>query len=481
MTFRVITGSTYQGGTKLDGDNPKEGTSHPTDLSARDLSQRNPSPRMQTLPPARNGRDHFSQGGELAPIAQLMERLESLSFTFEALNAGSRTYAAEAVLETLARMERRDLQALAAIEAFASALKTVSQHLAGLRNAVHATAHETAAAMEHIGGRLSLLDSRNGMANDDEQGLALAGIAERLTGIEAKVGEPVIVDNFDYGRLAETLDAIARRVSRIEKKVGEMPAGQAGDQAPATALLETIARRLSRLEQKVDRAPAGEGAADLGPVTSALGTIARRVSRIEKKVDEPAAPAAAPLDVAPIRSALETIARRVSRIENKIDEPAAPPSVELDAGPINEALEAIVQRVAEMERKVDAGADGSSIATCLLIVAERLSRIEAAFAQAPTAPVAAVAETAVPDAVPESVLPAPAAPAETVAPAAPVAIIATEAPPAIIAEHAAELPQDASAAPAESPAGQDRAADEAVGARQRVDLLLEQVFRVLSR
>lgn len=92
----------------------------------------------------------------------LLERLETLSFTFEALNAGSRTYAAEAVLETLGRMERRDLQSLAAIEAFASALKTVSQHLAGLRNAIQTTAHDTAHGFHVISERLDLLENQLG-------------------------------------------------------------------------------------------------------------------------------------------------------------------------------------------------------------------------------------------------------------------------------------------------------------------------------
>jgi hypothetical protein len=452
MTFRVITGNTYQGGSKLDGDNQKDGQTRPTELSSR----------RQVVPSTQSDLDQFPQGGELAPIAQMMDRLEALSFTFEALNAGSRSYSAEAVLETLARMERRDLQALAAIEAFASALKTVSQHLAGLRNAVHSTAHETAAAIDHISNRLNALDGRNGMVGDGNQATALIGIAERLSGIEAKVAEPVVFDGFEDSRLAETMDAIARRVSRIEKKIDENPVGLPNGTAPDMAVLETIARRLSRLEQKIEQNPVGEGG-----VTTALETIARRVSRIEEKVEQSAAAAAPALDVTPINAALEIIARRVAHIEKKVEEPADLSSTNLE--PINAALGGIAQRIVEIEHKIDGEADGSSIAACLMIVADRLSRIETAFSDITAESVLAIdpAWIVEPAALTKDV--EPAAVAKGVEPAA----VAESAEPAAVAESVE------SAAPTTSAAR--NAPDEGVDSRQRVDLLLEQVFRVLSR
>ena len=55
-----------------------------------------------------------------------------------------------AVLGILARMEQRDLQALSTIEALARALKTVGQHLAGLRHAVQASTRDTAAGFAPV-------------------------------------------------------------------------------------------------------------------------------------------------------------------------------------------------------------------------------------------------------------------------------------------------------------------------------------------
>lgn len=395
MTFRVITGNTYQGKTKVEGaDKLKE-------LATRQVE---PSPRTQSP---------LTQPLEAAPVGQLLDRLEALSFTFEALNASSRTYAAEAVLETLARMERRDLQALAAIEAFASALKTVSQHLAGLRNAVQATAHETAIGLDHIGERLTRLEQKTGFAAGAEAGAMLDGIAGRLAGIEALVAEPA------------------------------PPAGQF-DAGPITEMLEAIAQRLARLEQKAEHASGGE-ALDVGPINAALETIARRVSRIENKLAAtPAVPAPA-IDIAPINAALEIVARRVLRIEKKLDEPVAAPTFELDATPLNDALDTIAQRVADLEHKVESGVDGHSIAACLLAIGQRLGHIETGLGMTLSAVAPVAAPAAAIDPIPE---PAPATIAE------PVAAAAAPQPPI---------------------------ADEAGGARQRVDLLLEQVFRVLSR
>lgn len=468
MTFRVITGNTYQGGGqaggKGEGDKPKDLMPRPSELQTR--------PQTPVI----------SGPTDLGPVAQLLDRLEALSFTFEALNAGSRTYAAEAVLETLARMERRDLQALAAIEAFASALKTVSQHLAGLRNAVQSTAHETAAGLEHIAERLNRLESQAGIGGGDH-GVALDGIAERLANIEARVAEPVVAEPFDPSPLSDMLDTIARRVSRIEKKVGEIPTdrpGESFDPIPITTLLETIARRLSRVERKVEQG----GGPDLAPITTAIETVARRVSRMERKVEEQSAAAPA-TDAAPINAALETIARRVSRIEKKMDQPTPLPTLELDAGPINEALDGIAQRVAEMERKVDAGADGASIASCLLAVAERLSRIEVGFGLG-----GGQSSTAQPESQPTGQALVVTEPAAAALPAAecrppvdePAQLVLAEPPaaPSPDATDATTVPTPERPAAA-APAATQPAADEAAGARQRVDLLLEQVFRVLSR
>lgn len=292
MAFRVIPGNPAQGDTKAEG-------ADKTNAQA---------PRVE--PPA--------QAPAAAPVEQLLERLEALSFTFEALNSTNRSYAAEAVLETLARMERRDLQSLAAIEVFAGALKTVSQHLAGLRNAVQTTAHETATGLDHIGQRLATLEQKAGIAGNAEAAKMLSGIASRLAGIENKVAAPAPVVDFDVG--------------------------------PITGMLDTIAGRVAGIEAKLEAAAVPPPA--------------------------PAPTPAAELDIGPLNATLKALGRRMARLEKKIDNPAA---LELDATPLNDALEAIAQRVGNMEEKLAAITESGSTTTGLLAVDRRLARMEASL------------------------------------------------------------------------------------------------------
>ncbi len=305
-------------------------------------------------------------GEQLGPV---LERLDTLAATLESLAGGKVAPAEDAVLDTLSRMERRDLQTFSAVDTFATALKSVSHHLAHLRKSVQVS------TTQH-GGKL------------DE-------LSVRLADIESKL---------ESGLLA---------------------------QAPV----------------------------DFSPMAAALDTISQRLSGLESKLEGLAQQQAHwPFDADAFATALATIADRLARVEAKVDRVSQQPSLDPDA--TGNLLAAIVQRVGVVEEKVDSGADGTSIAACLLAVDRRLSRIESGLGMNRPLPSAEeIPDLA--DVVAVEDLPLAAPP-----PAAAVAF--EERPPA----PSAEQPADNGAL---NPANGD------TPSRERVDQLLEQVFRVLAR
>lgn len=314
-----------------------------------------------------------------ATLVPLLERLEALSFTFEAMNASSRTYAAEAVLETLGRMERRDLQALAAVEAFASALKTVGQHLAGLRNAIQGTAHDTAHGFQLI--------------------------TERLDHLETRLGANALGGPQGGGQLS----VIADRLGHIEEMIGQ---SEAYDPSPMVQILETMVHKVEKVEEKVEELPARVAeAVDMAPVATNLETIAERMASVERKIDE-----AKPVDVTPLRLALDVISKRVARIEQRIEQ--APGQAQgVDTSSITQVLEAISSRIGNMEERVSSADKVDALSGFLEMVNKRLERMESGLPPAkPLPPGIRVSATPRPPPQPQ---PQPSAPAP--APAAPPA------------------------------------------------------------
>lgn len=270
----------------------------------------------------------------VAPAEDIGEPADQLAKQVDALAAA---------MDTLARMERRDIHALSALDTFATALRSVSQHLAHVRQSVHA----------------------------------------------------------DGGKL----DALAVRLEAIESRLGAgSPAGI--DLAPLAATLDLIGQRLAGLENKLDALP----------------------------------PAGAPSFDA---EALAAIADRLARLEAKIDRASQQPALEPEA--TSDLLASIASRVSRVEEKVDSGADGRSIAACLMALDRRLSRIEAGMGM--ERPLPALADVA-PEDIPGQ-------------------------------DEAVPLPEPLAVE------GQDTmveaAAPGAPGGKERVDHLLEQVFRVLAR
>lgn len=417
MAFRVISGNPAQPGSQ-GGDNPQ----------GQSLTVKPGSPPARTAAAEQNA------------LMPLLERLETLSFTFEALNAGSRTYAAEAVLETLGRMERRDLQSLAAIEAFASALKTVSQHLAGLRNAIQTTAHDTAHGFHVISERLDLLENQLGAphtALPAAHGSQLAIISERLGHIEEMVGQH---DGIDTGPLTSLLEQMAHKVEQVEEKI---------DDLPSRIVTETV---------------------DMAPVNANLETIAERVASVERKIDE-----ANQIDIAPLRESLDTIARRVSRIERRIETtPKDQVPEPFDPAPITEVLTAISSRISSMENKVESGANLGALTSFLDMVNQRLERMESGLNMAA---ISEQAEQMVEEAQTTDVA---ATETQTEAPPAPETVVmAPEPQQAVVAEAAPVKPQPPVAPVIPPPL--TAPAESAPANRQQVDNLLEQVLKVLSR
>ncbi|MGE5476394.1 MAG: hypothetical protein ACM3Q1_07050 [Bacteroidales bacterium] len=292
---------------------------------------------------------------QLGPV---LERLEALASSLEALDGSG----AEPLQATLSRMEKRDMQTFSAVDTFATALKSVSHHLAHLRQSVHS------ANTQH-GGKL---------------------------------------------------DALAARLDAIE---GRLEAGLGGgveiDFAPMAAALDMIGQRLSGLESKLDG-------------------MAQQQAHW-------------PFDADAFAGALAGIADRLARVEAKVDSVAQQPALEPEA--TANLLHALVHRIGMVEDKVDSGADGTSIAACLLAVDRRLSRIESGLGMDRPLPapeeIPDLADVVTPDddgfhEEPEQ----GALPARTV-------------PPADDGSAEPPLPAD--------------------GSRDRVDQLLEQVFRVLAR
>ncbi|MBC7954147.1 MAG: hypothetical protein H7Z12_20305 [Rhodospirillaceae bacterium] len=285
-------------------------------------------------------------GPEQEALGPLLDRLEALSATLESIGAGD--HSTEAVLETLSRMERRDLHAISAIDTFATALKSVSQHLAHVRQAVQ------------------LANAQNGPKLD--------ALVTRLGDIEARL-DAGLTANVDF------------------------------DFSPMVAALDSISQRLAGLETKLDALPA-------------------------QQQDH------WPFDTDAFANALASIADRLARVEAKVDSVAQQPALEPEA--TNQVLQTIARRVSRVEHKVDSGADGNSIAACLLAVDHRLSRIEGGLGMDRPMPTA--------DEIPDLV-------------------------EVVDAEQSAEPPAEP-LLPAE---------EEQPGGRERVDVLLEQVFKVLAR
>jgi hypothetical protein len=276
-------------------------------------------------------------------IGLLLDRLDALSASLESLSAGDRTQ-----LDTLSRMERRDLHAISAIDTFATALKSVSQHLAHVRQAVQ------------------LANAQNGPKLD--------ALVTRLGDIETRL-DAGLTANVDF------------------------------DFTPMVAALDSISQRLAGLETKLDALPV-------------------------QPQDH------WPFDTDAFANALASIADRLARVETKVDSVAQQPALEPEA--TNQVLQTIARRVSRVEHKVDSGADGTSIAACLLAVDHRLSRIEGGLGMDRPMPTA--------DEIPDLV-------------------------EVVDVEQSTEPP-------VEPLLPTDEAQPEG---RERVDVLLEQVFKVLAR
>jgi hypothetical protein len=270
---------------------------------------------------------------ETDQMAAMLDRLAALSATLGSLGEG----AAPKVMEQLARMEKRDVHAIAAIDTFATALKSVSQHLAHVRQAVQ----------------------QDNVAN------------------------------------AAKLDEVARQLADMEARFSE---GLAIDFAPMSEAFDTIAERLAGLEAKLDTLPQQQ--------------------------------THWPFDADAFAGALASIVDRLARVESKLDSVAQQPALEPQA--TADLLSAIAARVSRVEDKVDSGADGTSIAACLLAVDRRLSRIEGGLGM-------------------DRPLPA--------------------------AEEIPHLSEVVHSEPEQAPAPEPLPED----GRERVDVLLEQVFKVLAR
>lgn len=311
-----------------------------------------------------NGPASADSADQMGPV---LERLDILATMLESLGDTPAPYSTD-VTDTLSRMERRDVQALSAIDTFATALKSVSHHLAHLRNSV-----QTA---------------------NSQHGDKLDGLAQRLADIEARL---------EAGFL---------------------------EQAPV----------------------------DFSPMAAALDTISQRLAGLESKLEQFARQQAQnPFDPEMFATALATIADRLARVEAKVDRVAQQPALEPEA--TSNLLSAIIQRVGVVEDKVDSGADGTSIAACLLAVDRRLSHIETSLDMDRPLPAA--------EEIPDLADVVDAQPAHV--------------PPTPMHPVAAPPPEPAASGPALVPPAQEALSQPDPMPRDRVDQLLEQVFKVLAR
>ncbi len=206
-------------------------------------------------------------------MAALLDRLDLLANSLDELSQGI----APTVVEQLSRMEKRDVHAINALDTFATALKSVSMHLAHVRQAIHQDNAANSARLEAVAKQLAEIDSRlsEGLVVDvGPMAEAFDSIASRLAGLEAKLEHQQRTWPSDANALAGTLTAIADRLARVEAKI-DSAAQQPALEPQATAeLLEMIAARIATVEQKVDP---GAGTS----VAACLLAVDRRLSRIE--------------------------------------------------------------------------------------------------------------------------------------------------------------------------------------------------------
>lgn len=195
-------------------------------------------------------------------VPELIDRLEALTFTFEALNVGASAHASEAVMDSLARMERRDLQAMSAIETFATALKSVSQHLAHLRHAVNVTTTQTSESLAQLSERMNAVESKAGLTPKGGSAPGeLAQLSERLARIESKL------DQMGGSAQPDPLALILEKLTSIDAKLnGAAPAAAAQASAPAEterpAALPAPAAAVAPAPQPAPQNAGGQSAGD---------------------------------------------------------------------------------------------------------------------------------------------------------------------------------------------------------------------------
>lgn len=203
---------------------------------------------------AENETPMTASAGRLSAI-QVDMLLERLGQLIKVLSANGAASSPEAVLDTLTRLEQRDLQSFNALDMFATALKSVSNHLSHLRSATHTANGNTAATLEVIVQRL-------------------AGLEEKLD----EAGQQPSAWPFESETLANALAAIADRLERVEAKVDRAAQQPALEPEATSSLLNAIAERVSRMEGKVD------SGADGTSIAACLMAVDRRLSGIESRL-----------------------------------------------------------------------------------------------------------------------------------------------------------------------------------------------------
>lgn len=258
-------------------------------------------------------------------VDAVLQRLEALAAALEALNGREPAADGDSVVTTLDRMERRDIQAVSAIDTFATALKSVSHHLAHLRQSVHGGNGQFNGKLDALASRLDQMQMELGTVRPGHDldlaplAHALDGISQRLSGLEDKLDQVTRHQGhwpFDADAFATALAAIADRLARVESKVDSVAQQPALEPEATSKLLAAIVERMGVVEDKVDGGGAGIS------IAACLMAVDRRLSRIETSLGMPhPAPAAenAPAPAAAMVPATEDHAASAPASGERVD------------------------------------------------------------------------------------------------------------------------------------------------------------------
>lgn len=160
------------------------------------------------------------------------------------------------------------------------------------------------------------------------------------------------------GRAEESVSASLSRMEQHDRK-------SLGAMDTFASAIKSLSSHLIHLRDTIQQAE--------GRNEAALQRLSTRLESLCDRLDSPR-------DDDGLAATMALVAERLERLEHKVDRVMQQPILEPDA--TSSLLNSIATRLSQVESKVQSGADGASIAACLLAVDRRLTGIEGALGMA---------------------------------------------------------------------------------------------------